>query len=627
MSMTPIDRLTLKLLDETISAEEIGELEAALARGDAGAEGHFLLLELEAALRALGPGPDVREATVRQLKEETSARLQQAVLRAIAARPAPGWLAQPDARTGRRLRLRNGLRAVAALAAVLVVAVGLVVTRRGVERGRPGREARVARTPRAAGRVVDGRGRLEVLAPGGESRPALIGQEVAPGQTLRTADDESFAVVELADHTRIDLSSESSVRLMTEPSGAEAGDTRVLLASGVLRADVAPQRAGEALVIVTPVAQIRVPGPGPAALVSTTTRDCTWVDLADGRAEMVRQSDGKRVGVEAGSTATVRAGVAEVVVRPRGERSPAPRRRLAFAPAHTLTFTRDGSTLLAANSRRLLRLSLATGAGEEEVVPIPTPFRDGTRASLAAGGEMLVLTMDDGLAVWDLTWMRRRLALEVDGLQTRPVALAADGSWLAAQDGDPNRASRVLLWDVDSGLLRATLEVGAPVRNLASSPDGRTLVVGTREGPGTPTQRILLWDAATAAIRTTLVTDLPASWQIVLAPDGQRLATVGRDGQVQIWGVATRTLERTIDARERLVRSLAFSPDGRLLAGGTVYGSVLLWDVETGAERPELSAGYRSIRLLAFSPDGKTLASGTLDDSLMLWDIPQGPEP
>src|SRR5262249_40207058 len=164
-----------------------------------------------------------------------------------------------------------------------------------------------------------------------------------------------------------------------------------------------------------------------------------------------------------------------------------------------------------------------------------------------------------------------------------------------------------------TGRLRASWQVGGSVRNLASSPDGGLLIVGTRESPDSPTHRVLLWDAATAEHRATLVTDFPASWQVVLSADGRRRATVGRDGSIQVWNFPDRTIERVIDARERPVRSLAFSPDGRRLAGGTVYGSVLLWDVESGEERPELKAPQRGVRLLAFSPDGKTLATGTLD--------------
>jgi WD40 repeat protein len=221
--------------------------------------------------------------------------------------------------------------------------------------------------------------------------------------------------------------------------------------------------------------------------------------------------------------------------------------------------------------------------------------------------------------------MHQRLVLPLAGLTYRPVALASDGSWLAAQDGDPARTAGVLLWDVASGRELASWSVDGPVRNLASSCDGGILIVGTKESPEAPTHRIHLWNVPPAAPAVTLITDLPASWQVVLAPDGERLATVGRDGVVQIWRVPTRSIERVFDVRERPVRSLAFSPDGKLLAGGTLYGSVLLWDVETGQERSELKAEQRGVRLLAFAPDGRTLATGTLDEPILLWDVPGAP--
>jgi hypothetical protein len=617
--MTRIEELTLKLLDDSISDEEVDELEALVERDGPGVEDHFLLLEIEAALRGRSRCPDLRQPVVERLRAEMAVRTQQAVLRTIAKLPAPPWQAGPAATDprGRRRLARAAWVLTAAAAVVVLVASAVGVALRGG--GAPGPGA-VEAGPGV--RVVDVRGRLEILNPGEEGRLAQVGQTVAPGQTLRTEGEDSFAVVEFADRTRLDLSPASIVRLVGAEAGPRGADKRVLLSSGVLRAEVAPQGDGRSLVILTPVAELRVPGA--AALVSVTTPDCTWVDLEDGRAEMTRQSDGRQIEVEAGSSAAVRADLEDMVVKPRMRPLPRPRRRLDFAPAHTLAFSADGATLVAANSRRLYRYSLLSGA--EEVVPIPAASPDGTRAALSRDGGTLALSMPDGLSVWDASWMRRRLSVPAPGMPTRPVTLAPDGRWLAAQDGDLGSPAGVSLWDVGSGRLRASWQAGGAVRNLASSIDGGLLIVGTKESPESPTHRILLWDAETAEHRATLITDFPASWQVVLTADGRRLATVGRDGSIQVWHVPNRTLERVIDARERPVRSLAFSPDGRLLAGGTVYGSVLLWDVETGEERPELKAAQRGVRLLAFSPDGKTLATGTLDDPILLWDVP-GPVP
>jgi len=613
--MTRIDVLTLKLLDHSISEAESEELELLVERAGPGVNEHFLLLDIETLLRGQAPGPDVRPKVMDRLGAELAAGTPREVLRTIAGLPAPAWKDSP-APSSRPRRWRVAAAGVLACAAtVVVLAVGL-----GTLRGRLGARQQAAE-PDPMMRVVDLRGRLEILTPGLENRIARLGQQVAPGQTLRTSGEESFAVVEFADRTRLDLSPASIVRLVGAEGGRPGAGKRVLLSSGVLRAEVSLQAEGQSLVVQTPVAEVRVPGA--ASFLSVTTSDCTWVDLENGRAEMVRRSDGRQIAIGAGSSATVRADLEEMVARRWEHPRPMPRLRLEFVPAHSLAFSADGSTLLAANSRRLYRYSLVTGEQRVDLIPAASP--DGTRATLSRDGDALALTMADRLSVWETSGMHQRLVLPFGGLTNRPVALASDGSWLAAQDGAPGRTAGVFLWDVASGHERASWLVDGPVRNLASSRDGGVLIVGTKESPEAPTHRIHLWDVPPAAPAVTLITDLPASWQVVLAPDGERLATVGRDGVVQIWQVPTRSIERVIDVRERPVRSLAFSPDGKLLAGGTLYGSVLLWDVETGQERSELKAEQRGVRLLAFAPDGRTLATGTLDEPILLWDVPGPP--
>ena len=219
-------------------------------------------------------------------------------------------------------------------------------------------------------RVVNLRGRLKILTPGLENRLARVGQKVGPGQTLRTSGEESFAVVEFADRTRLDLSPASIVRLIGAEGGRPGAGKRVLLSSGVLRAEVSLQAEGQSLVVQTPVAEVRVPGA--ASFLSVTTSDCTWVDLENGRAEMVRvrrPADRNRcrlVGHGSG--------------RPGGDGGQAlgaptamPRVRLDFVPAHSLAFSADGSTLLAANSRRLYRYSLITGEQRVDLIPRSRP--------------------------------------------------------------------------------------------------------------------------------------------------------------------------------------------------------------------------------------------------------------
>jgi WD40 repeat protein len=68
------------------------------------------------------------------------------------------------------------------------------------------------------------------------------------------------------------------------------------------------------------------------------------------------------------------------------------------------------------------------------------------------------------------------------------------------------------------------------------------------------------------------------------------------------------------------VLSVAFSPNGQLLASGGKDGFVILWDVEQGSLLRKLRDGHTElVASVAFSPDGTRLASSSADGTLCLW--------
>jgi len=153
------------------------------------------------------------------------------------------------------------------------------------------------------------------------------------------------------------------------------------------------------------------------------------------------------------------------------------------------------------------------------------------------------------------------------------------------------------------------------IREIAYSPDGRLLAVGTSIG-------VHLYDAAT--FREVRYLETPAVvTSVAFSPDGVLLASGSEDETVRLWRVADGSLVRTLEGHESDVESVAFSPDGALLASGSDDNTVRLWRVKDGSLVRTLEGHTGGVWSVAFSPDGGLLASGSWDGTVRLWGVPK----
>jgi hypothetical protein len=113
---------------------------------------------------------------------------------------------------------------------------------------------------------------------------------------------------------------------------------------------------------------------------------------------------------------------------------------------------------------------------------------------------------------------------------------------------------------------------------------------------------------------------------LAISPDGMRMASSGRSGEIRLSGVDAAGTPVSWPAGSRSIMALAFSPDGRTLAAGIDGGAIILWAIETRSERLRFRADEVWISALAFSPDGTILASGGKDCSVRFWDPAGGRE-
>ena len=106
---------------------------------------------------------------------------------------------------------------------------------------------------------------------------------------------------------------------------------------------------------------------------------------------------------------------------------------------------------------------------------------------------------------------------------------------------------------------------------------------------------------------------------MAFSPDGETLVSGSRDGSVRFWNVSTR--QNTATFRHGIyVMTVAFSPDGSTVASGIAESTIKLWDVAAARSIATLEGHSGWVLSIAFSPDGELLASGSSDGTVLLWD-------
>jgi len=215
-------------------------------------------------------------------------------------------------------------------------------------------------------------------------------------------------------------------------------------------------------------------------------------------------------------------------------------------------------------------------------------------------------------------FMRHRRAIKAHESDARSVAFTPDGMKLVT--GSFDHTAKV--WDARSLRLLATLRGHeSPICCAAVSPDGQMLATAGRED-----KAVRLWDLTTYRMLGTLTGHTKRVLRVAFSPDGRTVASCSRDKDIRIWDVGSLSLRRRLQGHAESVECLVFTPDGKRLISGGWDGIIRQWDMESGEELPAIGSGWRAALGIALSPDGSTLAVGLGQDgeNLILWDLTAG---
>ncbi len=182
--------------------------------------------------------------------------------------------------------------------------------------------------------------------------------------------------------------------------------------------------------------------------------------------------------------------------------------------------------------------------------------------------------------------------------------------------------SDITTWALPEGAIARLGQGRGGTENIATSPDGKYLAVGSCAGVWwydvSTMAPIALWDTARGYISA-----------VSFSPNGKWLATGDGDGLVKVWdvqrGICISEMERDeAEKRYHILSRLVFSPNSQQLAVSSARDYILyVHQPETGErlakfhDDPKKSRWWGGTpRPIAFSPDGSLLACTMPDENL-----------
>jgi len=223
-----------------------------------------------------------------------------------------------------------------------------------------------------------------------------------------------------------------------------------------------------------------------------------------------------------------------------------------------------------------------------------------------------LVSLDDIVRIWDLETKKLLKTLSLEK-SIREVANSPDGKTLACGTYDKT----IVLWNISEWEKRAVLEGHTKgISSLVFSPDGQTLASGSWD------DTIRLWNADTGEHLKTFNAQASGIDIVLFSPDGQTLIGVGDDATVRFWDVATGELVKTIKTNADDVYSIDLCSDGTALVTADDTGKINFWDITT-AKLKAIPDIKEEGSYVVFSPDGNTLASAAAGN-ISLWDVATG---
>ncbi len=485
-----------------------------------------------------------------------------------------------------------------AIAATLLIGLGYAfVTKQGM---------RTTTGPIVA-RLQSLTGEVQLRGADGQVRAAASGSEIASGDTLVVASEDSGAEILLNEGSTLTVDTDSLLRF----AAGSPTNPALHLEQGSLAVNSGNKAAGQPLVISTPHA--RVTGQESRFRLFSSS-SASRIELVEGKVHFQQLADGQSVEVvqDQGATAVDREhlvpGTLEFVSTPlsAGEC----RLQQTFLKAGSAAaLSLDGKQVATANNH-LIQIWDSHAGGLLEWGQVDILSKPQQLALLPHNQSLTVLSQDGSAGTWDRQFATWRSQVDRPE-QFRHAALSREGRQIALAGGNNNKGETAV-WQIDSpaGKFHIQHNVLSKPWTVALSDNSGFLALGRWNG------LIEVYDSSTQQeIRRVKINATPRP--LAITNDGHRVAAyTNKEGLVLLDGEQQTQLWPHSGVRVAVLR---FSPGGEYLLAGMDDGLVRIWSTASGEPLLVLETGETRVLGLELSADLTTLLTLGRGESVKIW--------
>jgi hypothetical protein len=198
----------------------------------------------------------------------------------------------------------------------------------------------------------------------------------------------------------------------------------------------------------------------------------------------------------------------------------------------------------------------------------------------------------------------------------QPVDLkfSRNGQLLLAAGGRSAKTGRVMIWDVVSGKLEATLgDEYDTVLSADIRPDQSLVAMGG------PSRLVKIISTKSGELQHKIKKHTDWITAVAFSPNGQMLATADRNGGISIWDPDNAQELFTLAGHKAGVTALSWRADSKLLASCSEDGNAKLWEMQEGKQAKSWTAHDKGALWLGYFRDGRLVSCGR-DNNVILWD-------